>query len=110
MREAARKSTRRGGGVARADDRDGEPVEQAEIALGRQQWRGIVELGQQTWIEALADRQKARSGFLDDRDFTLGLVASPEPRRRAAAAPREVGNGSERFRCAAEARDQLAIC
>ena len=50
MRQPARKAARRRRRIARADDRHRRPVEQAEIALGDQQRRRIVQLGQQPRI------------------------------------------------------------
>ena len=46
MRQAAGEAAGGGAGVARADDRHHRPVEQAEIALGGEQRRRIVQLGQ----------------------------------------------------------------
>ena len=85
------------------------PVEQVEVALGDQQRRRILELGEQPRIEPLAERQIPRAELLDPRDLALGLARRSRSRRLAAAAPRKVGNGVERRRRAAEARDQLAI-
>ena len=109
MGKAAREAARRGRGVARADQRHGLPVEQGEVALGRQQRRRILELRQQARVKALPQRQPPGAELLDPLDLALGMVAAVELRRLAPAAPGEVGNRGQRRSGATEARDQLAI-
>ena len=100
VRQPAGEAAGRRRGVARADDRDGLPVEQVEVALGDQERRRIFELGEQARIEPLAEQQIARAELRDP------ARSRARPRRgRTAPAPgrRRAGRGRARRRARAAA-------
>ena len=91
--QPAREAAGRGGSVAGADDGDGRPVEHRQIALGDEQGRRVVLLGQQARIEALPERQVARAELLDPLDFARGVAFR---RTAGRAARRRAGRGRAR--------------
>ncbi len=97
--EAARGSR----GVARADQGDGGPVEQIEVALDDQRRRRGLELRQQGRIEALAEEQVARAQSRHPFDLALDLGPGGEPGRAPATACGEVRDGVDRRLRRAEA-------
>ena len=93
--QPAREAAGRRRGIARADDRHRRPVEQVEIALGDQQRRRILELGQQPRIEPLPERQitcapsfstRAISRSASSRLNSAGALPPPRRARSGTAA------------------------
>ena len=103
VRQPAREAARRRRRVARADDRHRLPVEQLEIALGDQQRRRILQLGKQPRIQPLPQRQERAPSFSTRAISRSASARLAQPRRLAAAAPREVGHRVKRGRRRAEA-------
>ena len=107
MREPAREPARCGRGIARADDRDRGALEQSELALGHQQRRGIVHLGEQPRVQPLPQRDVARAEPLYLGDLALGVGSAEQAGRASPTAAREIRHGRQCRRRIAEARDQL---
>ena len=95
--------------VACTDDRDQRPIEQLEIALHRQQWRSVIQLGERSRIKALPKDEIASTECLDRRDLGLGIPAVHDPRSLAPTSRGEVRNGFQSGARRSEAGDQLAV-
>src|SRR5206468_1043341 len=98
MRQATGEAACSRRSIAGADNGDRLAVEQLEVALGHQQRRCVLLLGEEARIEPLPNRQIARAELLHFGNLALGIVAAEEPRRTPAAAPSEVGHCRERRR------------
>jgi hypothetical protein len=77
-------------------------------ALGDQQRRRVLELGEQSRVQPLPQRYEPRAELFDACNLAFGVSAAPQHRRPAAAATRKVGHGLKCRCSAAEANDQLA--
>ena len=93
VRQPPREPACRRRGIACSDHRHGLPVEETEVALRDQQWRRILELGQQARVKPLPDRQPLRAELVDTSDLALGLSDRAQGGRLATAPPRKVGHG-----------------